>query len=113
MVQSIPQDQTLYKGQSAFASLQQQVDKSILLKFVAPHCSGCVTLKPVLEQLIREYSGSVYLVEIDITEDPELAMELDVRSVPTVALFHGQQEIGRLVGLQPKKHYVNLLQQTH
>ncbi|NJL38898.1 MAG: thioredoxin [Leptolyngbyaceae cyanobacterium SM1_4_3] len=97
--------------QSAFALLQQQSEKSILVKFVAPHCGGCTTLNPILEQLVREQSGLLHLVEIDITEDPDLAMELDVRCVPTVALFKQQHELGRLVGLQPKKHYVNLVQQ--
>ncbi|GET40406.1 thioredoxin family protein [Microseira wollei] len=102
MAQSISLHQTLDIGE----------EKSILVKFVAPHCSGCVTIKPLLEQLTREQSEVLHLVEIDITEEPELAMELDVRSVPTVALFKQEQELGRLVGLQPKKHYANLVQQA-
>lgn len=87
-------------------------EKSILVKFVAPHCSGCATIKPILEQLTREQSEVLHLVEIDITEEPELAMELDIRSVPTVALFKQEQELGRLVGLHPKKNYANLVQQA-
>lgn len=101
-----------YIGQAALTVLQQQSEKSILVKFVAPHCGGCTTLKPVLEQLVREHSDQVVLVEIDITEDAEVAIDLDVRSVPTVALFKQEEELGRLVGLQPKKHYVNLVQQA-
>lgn len=81
------------------------------MKFVAPHCGGCTTLKPVLEKLLQDHADHLVLVEIDITEDAEVAIDLDVRSVPTVALFQQQQELGRLVGLQPKQHYVNLVQQ--
>lgn len=101
-----------HAGQSTFESLQQQSDKPILVKFVAPHCSGCVTLKPLLEQLVREQSGSLHLVEIDMTEAPEMAMELEVRSAPTVVMFKQQQELGRLVGLKPKKQYADMVQQA-
>lgn len=94
-----------------FASLQQS-EKPILMKFVAPHCAGCVTLKPILDQLVREQVDRLQFIEIDITEDPELALELDVRSVPTVVLFDQEREVDRLVGLQPKKHYANLVQQA-
>ncbi|MBE9012527.1 thioredoxin family protein [Pseudanabaenaceae cyanobacterium LEGE 13415] len=99
-------------SQSALSLLQQQSEKPILAKFVAPHCGGCNTLKPVLEQLARTHAEQLHLIEIDITEEPELAIELDVRSVPTVVLFQQEQEIGRLVGLQPKQHYTNLVQQV-
>ncbi|KAM3106507.1 thioredoxin family protein [Phormidesmis sp. 146-33] len=99
-------------SQSALSLLQQQSERPILAKFVAPHCGGCITLKPVLERLAQEHADHLHLIEIDITEEPELAMELDVRSVPTVVLFQQEQEIGRLVGLQPKQHYANLVQQV-
>jgi thioredoxin 1 len=99
-------------SQSALSQLQQQSEKPILAKFVAPHCGGCITLKPVLEQLAREHADQLHLIEIDITEEPELAIDLNVLSVPTVVLFQQEHEIGRLVGLQPKQHYTNLVQQA-
>lgn len=99
-------------AQSHLASLPQQSEDAILVKFVAPHCAGCLTLKPILEELTQAYSTQLQLVEIDITENPELAIDLEVRSVPTVALFKGEAELGRLVGLQPKRYYVNLVQQA-
>ena len=111
MFQPISSNQTIHTNSSDFASLQQS-EKPILVKFVAPHCAGCVTLKPILDQLVREQSDNLNFVEIDITEDPELALELDIRSVPTVVLFAQENELGRLVGLQPKKHYANLVQQA-
>lgn len=102
----------LQTSQSALSQLQQQSEKPILAKFVAPHCSGCITLKPVLEQLAREHADHLHLIEIDITEEPELAIEIDVRSVPTVVLFQQEQEMGRLVGVQPKQYYTQLVQQV-
>ena len=104
--------QCIHVDKTNLVSLQKQSEKPILVKFVAPHCAGCMTLKPLIEELTKAHLEQLYLVEIDITEDPELAIDLDVRSVPTVALFKGEEELGRLVGLQPKKHYVNLVQQA-
>jgi thioredoxin 1 len=112
MFQAIPSPQSNRVDQSALTTLQQQSEKPILVKFTAPHCSGCKTLQPILEELIHPYPDRIHFVEIDITEDPELTIELDVRTVPTVALFQATHELGRLVGLQAKKHYANLVQQA-
>lgn len=112
MFSPISNQQSNYTGATTFRSLQEHSDKPILVKFVAPHCSGCKTIQPILEQLARDHADNIYLIEIDITEDPETAMELDVRSVPTVALFKKDQEIGRLVGVQAKNHYIALVKQA-
>jgi thioredoxin 1 len=81
-----------------------------LAKFVAPHCPSCETLAPVLEQLVIKQAGKVYLVTIDITEEPELAMELGVRSAPTVVLFQGTTVTERIIGLKPKILYLEAVQ---
>jgi thioredoxin-like negative regulator of GroEL len=86
-------DQTTFQGSSAFAQLRHSSDKLILVEVGAPHCGSCATLKPVLEQLAINHQGSFHLVEVDMTEDPELAVELGVRSVPTVVLFKGDRLI--------------------
>lgn len=88
----------------------QQSDQPILVKFVAPHCPGCETLAPLLEQLVAEQAGKLTLVAIDLTEEPEFAMALGVRSAPTVVAFRGTTVIERLAGLKPKKQYSELVE---
>lgn len=66
----------------------------------------------MIEQLATEHQGSFHLVEVDMTEDPELAVELGVRSVPTVVLFKGDRLIDRIVGLKPKKLYAESIQKS-
>jgi thioredoxin 1 len=105
-------DQTVFQGSSAFKQLRLSSDKLILVEVGAPHCGSCATLKPVLEQLAVDYQGSFHLVELDMTEDPELAVELGVRSVPTVVLFKRNQLIDRIVGLKPKKLYSESIQRS-
>lgn len=99
-----------YQGRSALEKLQQESKNLILLKLIAPHCPACETLAPVLEQLVVDHMGDLDLVSIDMTEDPEFAMELGVRSAPTVVLFRGTKVLERIAGLKPKKFYADVVQ---
>lgn len=105
-------NETFYAGRSAWEMLIQKSDKPILVKFIAPHCSSCVTLKPVLEQLVKERADRLHPVEIDMVEEPELAIDMGVRNAPTVVLFKQQQELARIAGLKPKKQYQEMVQQA-
>jgi thioredoxin 1 len=101
---------TFFKGRLAFEQLQSESTKLILVEVSAPHCSSCDTLRPVLHQLATEQNDSFDLVEIDMTEEPDLAIDLGIRSVPTVVLFKGDRLLEKIVGLKPKKLYVETIQ---
>jgi thioredoxin-like negative regulator of GroEL len=101
-----------YQGQKALEQLQQESENPILVKFVAPHCSACKTLAPVLEKLVTDHNGKIHLVTIDMTEDPELVIELGVRSAPTVVLFKGETVMEKIAGLKPKKLYLDAIQKV-
>jgi thioredoxin 1 len=101
---------TFLQGRSAFEKLQSESAKLILVEVSAPHCSSCDTLRPVLHQLAAEQNNNFDLVEIDMTEEPDLAIDLGIRSVPTVVLFKGDQLLEKIVGLKPKKVYVETIQ---
>ncbi|MBW4623687.1 MAG: thioredoxin fold domain-containing protein [Cyanosarcina radialis HA8281-LM2] len=101
-----------YQGREALEQLQQESATPIVVKFVAPHCPSCETLAPVLEQLVTDHLGKIHLVAIDLTEEPELAMELGVRSAPTVVLFQGTAVLERIAGLKPKKLYSEAIQKA-
>lgn len=96
-------------GKDALQQLRQQADRTILIKFVAPHCSGCSTLSPMLQQLVADQADKLQLVSIDIVDDPEVAIEFAIRSVPTVAVVRGTEVLEQLVGLKPQKVYVDLI----
>ncbi len=98
------------QGRPAFEQLKSESDKLILLEVSAPHCSSCDTLRPVLHQLATEHDGNFHLVEVDMTEEPDLAIDLGIRSVPTVVLFRGNQLLEKIVGLKPKKLYTETIQ---
>jgi thioredoxin-like negative regulator of GroEL len=105
-------EQNFFQGRAALEKLQSESDKLILLEVSAPHCSSCDTLRPVLHQLATEQSGNFHLVEVDMTEEPDLAIALGIRSVPTVVLFKGDRQLEKIVGLKPKKFYTETIQKS-
>ncbi len=109
---TLPSDNLSMQGRQALEQLQQISDQTILVKFVAPYCPSCETLAPVLEQLVTDYAGALQLVTIDMTEEPELAIMLAIRSAPTVVLFKGSTVIETIAGLKPKKVYREIVQKA-
>lgn len=105
-------EQVLFQGRHAFEKLKAESGKLILLEVSAPHCNACDTLRPLLHQLASEQDGNFYLVELDMTEETDLAIELGIRNVPTVVLFKGDRVIEKIAGLKPKRVYTESIQKS-
>lgn len=73
----------------------------VLADFYADWCGPCRMLRPALEQLSEERSD-VKVVAVNIDENPELADDFDVTSIPCVILFKNGAEADRSIGLVPK-----------
>jgi thioredoxin 1 len=101
-----------YQGRNALQQLMHESDTPIVVKFVAPHCPSCETLTPLLQQLATDRIGKIHLVTIDMTEDPDLAIELGVRIAPTVVVFKGETVVECIAGLKPKKLYSEAIEKA-
>lgn len=112
MAEPLSTNEIFGEGLNDLTQLQQASENPILVKFVAPHCPSCKTLAPVLQQLVAEHAGKLHLVTIDMTEDPEFAMELGVRSAPTVVVLKQATVVERIAGLKPKKLYMEAVQKV-
>ena len=67
------------------------------LYFSAPWCSPCKMLSPVMEQV----SNTIPVNKINVDEQPDFAQKYGIRSVPTVVLLEGGQEVKRHIGDKP------------
>lgn len=74
----------------------------VLVDFWAPWCGPCRQLGPLLEKLVRQARGRIRLVKINVDENPELAQQLRIQSIPTVYAFLGGQPVAGFAGAQPE-----------
>ncbi len=82
--------------------IQASQQVPVLVDFWAPWCGPCKQLTPVLEKVVRAAKGKVRLVKINIDQNPELAQQLRIQSVPTVYAFLGGQPVTCFAGAQPE-----------
>jgi putative thioredoxin len=74
----------------------------IIVDFWAPWCEPCKQMTPVLEKLVYEYKGQVKLVKINIDENPALAQQLRVQSIPMVYAFKDGRPADAFNGALPE-----------
>ncbi|XP_076458974.1 thioredoxin C-1-like [Babylonia areolata] len=74
--------------------------KPVIVDFHANWCGPCKLLGPRMEQVIAEEKGRVLLAKVDIDELVEIAMELNVESVPTIMGFKDGSRVSMFIGLK-------------
>ncbi len=83
----------------------------LLIEFYADWCGPCKKMKPVIEEIEREYKGKVKVFILNIEKSQELADDFTVLNLPTFVVFRGGNRIRTLVGMQSKKSLVSVLVQ--
>ncbi len=74
----------------------------VVVDFWAEWCGPCKMIGPSLEEISTELAGKVKIVKLNIDENPELAAQFGVRSIPTLMIFKGGEVADMKVGALPK-----------
>ena len=81
--------------------LEQEIEKGItLIDFSAPWYAPCRLQEPIIHQLAADFKGKVFIAMMNIAESNDVALNLGIRSIPTLIIFKNSKEIQRFVGLQ-------------
>jgi len=81
--------------------IEASKEKAILVDFWASWCGPCQVLKPVLENLAKDYTDKMTLVKVNVEEHKENASKFGVMSIPSVKLFKDGKVVSEFVGSQP------------
>ncbi|HEX7966658.1 MAG TPA: thioredoxin [Stellaceae bacterium] len=95
----------LIKNGSTQSFMADVIDASheaaVVVDFWAPWCGPCKQLGPALEKAVRDAKGAVRLVKIDIDQNPELAQQMRIQSIPAVYAFKDGRPVDGFVGALP------------
>lgn len=83
--------------------------KPVLVDFWAEWCGPCRQVAPVLDQIAAEYGDKIEIVKVNVDEEPGLAQQYGVISIPALQVFQGGQLVKQMVGAKPKPVLVNEL----
>ncbi|MDR0517887.1 MAG: thioredoxin [Fibromonadaceae bacterium] len=86
-----------------------QSGKPVLVDFWAPWCGPCKALGPTIDNLSELYKDKAVVAKVNIDDVPELAIKLDVSSIPTVKFFKNGNEIESFTGAYPQSKYQKVL----
>ena len=87
-------------------------DVPVLVDFWAEWCGPCKAIGPSVEALASEYAGRAKVFKLDVDQDPGIASQYGVMSIPALLVFKGGKVVDQMVGAAPKATIAQLIERA-
>ena len=98
----------IHADKNNFQEIVMNSEKPVLVDFWATWCGPCRMIAPVLEELSEE-NPDVKIVKVDVDENPELARQFQVMSIPALFVIKNGEVVAQSLGVKPKAQLQALL----
>jgi len=86
-------------------NFEKEVKKSnipVIIDFFADWCGPCQMMKPVFDDISKDYAGKLKFVKLDTEKSPELAQEFSIMGIPCLVIAKEGKEVDRITGFMQK-----------
>ncbi|NPA27841.1 MAG: thioredoxin [Epsilonproteobacteria bacterium] len=74
-----------------------------VVDFWAPWCAPCRMIAPIIDELAEEYEGKAKICKVNTDEEPEIAVQFGIRSIPTILFFKDGELVDQMIGAAGKE----------
>ena len=82
----------------------------VVIDFWASWCGPCRMLSPMVDELASQYAGKIKVGKVNVDEQPRLAMNYDVQSIPTLIFFKDGKPVDKSIGVVPKEKLEKIIE---
>ena len=83
---------------------------TVLIDFWADWCGPCRMLSPIVDEIANEAPQGIKVCKVNVDEQPELAQQFQIMSIPTLVVLKDVRLVNKSVGVQPKANIVKILE---
>lgn len=97
---------------STFEKEVLKSDVPVLVDFWAEWCQPCVMVRPIVEEMAKEYAGKIKVAEMDVDANTQVPSQFGIMSIPTVMIFKDGKPEHSMIGVQPRETYKQNIDST-